>query len=278
MSSAEREIANNLKKIENKLAEEAAVLGEGELVLIEQELRRLQTVQQVSAAVDELRGTEVDLAAAQEELNRQIDAGNISLEQAAEAYKLLQDQALESQTTISAGWQRGLNAIGDQVTDLATSVETAMVNAFNSAEDALVDFVKTGKIDFSAMVDSMLADLTRLIIKLLIVKALEAFSGGGAPGAGSLGGGKADGGDVAPGTIYPVGEEGVELFAPSVPGQIIPNEKIAKAVGEKGGGRGPTPVTVILVSSKEEALAAMASTEGERIIVETNGKISRGAY
>ncbi|KKO03196.1 hypothetical protein LCGC14_0101170, partial [marine sediment metagenome] len=94
-------------------------------------------------------------------------------------YRLLQDQALETQTTISAGWQRGLNEIGHNVSDLATATENTLVNAFNSAEDALVDFVTTGKVDFKSMVDSILADLTRLIFKMTIVKALESSSGGG---------------------------------------------------------------------------------------------------
>ena len=45
-----------------------------------------------------------------------------------------------------------------------------------------------------------------------------------------LGGGRAGGGAVEPGTVYPVGEEGPEFFAPSTSGRIIPSP------GGMGGG------------------------------------------
>lgn len=43
------------------------------------------------------------------------------------------------------------------------------------------------------------------------------------------GGGKAAGGRVFPRTIYPVGERGRELFAPDVPGHIIPHDQVERA-------------------------------------------------
>ena len=280
LSASARQVEIELRKQEINLSKKGIMLTESQRDQLGVELERLQLAQQVSGVLDQVRGSEINLAAAQAELNRQVDAGNVSLQQATEAYRLLQDQALETQTTIAAGWQRGLNEIGTTVTDLATQVETTMVNAFNSAEDALVDFVTTGKVDFRSMVNSILADLTRLIARLLILKAIEGAGGatsGGLLGAAftAFGGKKASGGDVEPGKFYKVGERGTELFAPSVPGQIVSNEKVAQAVSSEGGSDGG--VVIINVSSREETLAAIGSTEGKRIIINIMGEIERAA-
>lgn len=268
------------REIETLVRKKGIALIPAEQEQYRNELQRLQLIKQVSGILDSVRGAEINLAAAQEELSRQVEAGNISLKQSVEAYRLLQNQALETQTTIAAGWQRGLNSIGDTVTDLATATENTLVNAFNSAEDALVSFVTTGKLDFKSMVDSILGDLTRLIFKMMIVKALESSAGGGGimgSLAGAFGAGKAGGGHVTAGTIYPVNENGPgELFKPDVPGQIVPTDKVAKAVGEAAAGGGAN-VTVIVVDSIEKGLAAMRSTEGKRIMVNTTGEITREA-
>ncbi len=277
------QMSASVREIETQFRKKGLSLLPAEQALYRAELERLQLAKQVSGVLDQVRGSEVNLAAAQAELNRQVDAGNVSLQQAAEAYRLLEAQALETQTTITAGWERGLNEISKTITDLATQTETTLVNAFNSAEDALVDFVTTGKVDFRAMVSSMLADLTRLIARMLIVKAIEAGSSGGggsiigalANVAGAYGGKKAGGGDVEEGNLYDVGERGRELFAPSVPGQIISNERIAKAVSPDDGGGGGGGVVIINVSSREEALAAMGSTEGRRVIINVIGDVER---
>jgi len=275
LSNSEREIANNLKKVENKLAEQAAVLGAGELAQIENELRHLQLIMQVSQALDQVRGSEVNLAAAQAELNEQVANGNITLAQAKQAYVLLQNEVNATATTIGAGFSRGLNEIGSTITDFASQTEKTLVNAFNSAEDALVSFVTTGQVDFKSMVDSILGDLTRLVARILLVKAIEGMTG--SPISALFGGGAAGGGPVEPGKFYMTGEKGPELFSPSVPGQIVPNSQIKKAIGpgEGGEGGGEGNVTIINVSSREEALAAIGSSEGERLIVNVMGKTKR---
>jgi len=271
MSAAVREIETQVRK-------KGIALLPAEQEAYRAELQHFQIVKQVSGVLDEVRGAQINLAAAQGELNRLVDEGNISLQQSVEAYALLEAQGLESQTTLSAGWQRGLASIATSVNDLATAAENTLVNAFNSAEDALVDLATTGKIDFKSMVDSMLADLTRLIFKMLIVKAIEASGGGEGPLGGLadiFGAGKAGGGHVTAGKIYPVNENGgTELFQPDVPGQIIPTDQVAQAVSETaqdGGG----DVYIINVSSREEALAALGSTEGKRVIINVMGEKQR---
>ena len=117
--------------------------------------------------------------------------------------------AQEASRSFEDGLTRGLAAIHDEVTNVAGALENTLVNAFRSAEDALVRFVTTGEFDFKAMVNSMLADLTRLLIRQAALSifgagggtpsvfgtgATQAFTGlyGSAPG---YGGGYAFGGD-----------------------------------------------------------------------------------
>ena len=106
------------------------------------------------------------------------------------------------------------------------TVEGLMVkgfeNAFKSAEDALLNFVQTGKLNFKDLVQSMLADLARVRIR-------EFLTGGDDDTGFNLFGKigdlfRADGGAVRGGQPYIVGERGAELFVPNTSGQIITNQ------------------------------------------------------
>lgn len=183
------------------------------------------------------------------------------------------EQDLDQQVNqFSAGVEAGMTKISEIVNGYGSQVETTLVNAFNSAEDALVSFVTTGKVDFKSLVDSMLSDLTRLLSRQALSGLLNALGSGGTAGGGGLfgtlansfGGAKAAGGSAVPGQFYVVGEKGPELFAPDVPGQVIPNSAQVAAKPQSDAAAGG--VLIINVSSKEEALAAMQSADGKRIV------------
>ena len=59
--------------------------------------------------------------------------------------------------------------------DVTKQVENAFVNAFKGMEDALVKFVMTGKLNFSDLARSIIADLTRMLVRAAIVKPLFSF-------------------------------------------------------------------------------------------------------
>jgi TP901 family phage tail tape measure protein len=163
-------------------------------------------------------------------------------------------------STLNANVESGLHKIGETVHNYGTQIETTMVNAFSSAEDALVSFTTTGKINFKGMIDGMLGDLTRLLFRMALNNIF--------PASGSLfGGGKAAGGDVTPGTFYPVGEKGPEIWTPTAPGQVISNDRIAEAVGSRAQQEPVRPiVNVYTVRSEEEVYAAMRTRKGTTII------------
>jgi phage-related minor tail protein len=170
-----------------------------------------------------------------------------------------------------------------------------MANGLHSAEDAFVSFVTTGKLSFSSLATSILADLARIearkAISSIASYALDAFGFGMSNSAveasraaemaritaqastEGLAGHRATGGSVLGGSAYLVGERGPEIFKPAGAGTIIPNHQIG---GAGGGIQINTNITVSdsgTSSSTEgssgtgRALADMISTKVKEVIV-----------
>lgn len=130
---------------------------------------------------------------------------------------------------LSKDWQKGASeALANYATEAANSAklaEQAFGSAFKGLEDALVEFVKTGKLDFKSLADSIIADIARIVIKQQITGPLASvlgglFSGGNfgsgltAAGTSDLTSiiGRASGGPVSAGGLYRVNENGPELL------------------------------------------------------------------
>ena len=60
----------------------------------------------------------------------------------------------------------------------ANEIQNFFESAFGSLEDALVSFVTTGEFDFKKLMNAILADLARLIVRMLIIKPLMSMLGG----------------------------------------------------------------------------------------------------
>ncbi len=156
------------------------------------------------------------------------------------------------------GAKRALMDYANEAVNLARGMENTISNAFRGMEDALTEFVTKGKLDFSSLIDYMIADLMRLFIRSQILGPIANtfggfdiggfFSGlfGGASGSAVQGNagitGRAAGGTVRAGRVYRVGEQGMEFFAPGVDGSIIPREGMA--------GGGAANVTVNIIESQ----------------------------
>jgi tape measure domain-containing protein len=166
--------------------------------------------------LDELQAPQLELAQGQRALNQLLKDGAITAEQYNVKLRQLSIAALQADRTMEGGLKRGLLSIGEEFTNLSTLVESGLVNAFKGAEDALVSFVQTGKLDFKSLTDSILADVARIAVRGAITGPIagllsgtatgtEGASGGGGGGflaslAGSLGGlfGGGGGGEAAP--------------------------------------------------------------------------------
>ena len=68
-----------------------------------------------------------------------------------------------------------LKSFADSAFKFAEQAEQAVVNAFRGMEDALVKFVTTGKLNFADFANAVIADLTRMMVRAMIVKPLFNF-------------------------------------------------------------------------------------------------------
>jgi len=106
------------------------------------------------------------------------------------------EAAQEAAKQAEKDFEQSFDGIYRNATDVAGAVASAWTNAFSSMEDALVNFVTTGKLDFHALTQSILADMTRILIKKAMVGIFGRpsapgvddgltpllFTGGGFPG------------------------------------------------------------------------------------------------
>jgi lambda family phage tail tape measure protein len=139
--------------------------------------------------------------------------------------------ALEASTALEDGFTRAFLKLQQEAQNLA-AVGEQVVNVFaDKMTDALTTFLTTGEFNFKQFATSILDEITKILVRLLIVQAITAAVGGGpaGPAAASLigglggGGGRARGGTVQPDRSYIVGEQGPEIFQPRTTGTIIPN-------------------------------------------------------
>ena len=77
-----------------------------------------------------------------------------------------------------SGLQNGMNQLGRTAGNVGNTINNVFVNAFSSLEQALVQFVQTGKLDFKQLINSILADLARMVVQMLITRPLLGFFGG----------------------------------------------------------------------------------------------------
>jgi lambda family phage tail tape measure protein len=104
-------------------------------------------------------------------------------------------------TAMEADWRNGaiggLNDYAYEASNVAAATRSAFTDAFKGAEDALVTFVTTGKLNFSDLANSIIADLARIAIRQRITGALASSLGSALGGMFAGGGGAPTAGQVA---------------------------------------------------------------------------------
>lgn len=96
---------------------------------------------------------------------------------------------LEMSKSAADGVQRSLLKIAEENSDMATMMEGITTNAFSSMEDSLVEFTKTGKFAFKDFADSIVEDITRMIVKTQITGPLAKMLSDGQGASTGQGGG-----------------------------------------------------------------------------------------
>lgn len=115
----------------------------------------------------------------------------------------------------------------------AGAMSQAFDRAGQSIETALMRAARSGELSFSAMVDAILRDLSRIATERFVTAPLEGLVDQLASSL-PFYGARADGGPVQAGGAYLVGERGPEVFTPFSAGQIGASVPIQVTVNLQG--------------------------------------------
>lgn len=88
-----------------------------------------------------------------------------------------EQQQLISDSTWVGGAKKAWKEWADDATNAGLQAQEVVTNALNNMEDALVDFVKTGKLNFEDFANAVLEDLLRIQIRAIMVQAISGASG-----------------------------------------------------------------------------------------------------
>ena len=191
--AASRELADQLADL-NVYGQSAGhtILGMArslEAAAIGAELTRLHT-EELNEELIKLQDQFRELSAdPMDELNKVVAAGTQLLAEGKIGWDDYMASIMEAQRqadsfsrSFDAGARRAIQGLAEEYTNGGAQIEGVLVNAFRSAEDALVSFVQTGKFNFSDMIDSIIADLARLAIQRAILEPLTNLFGFAIPG------------------------------------------------------------------------------------------------
>jgi len=129
-------------------------------------------------ALDQITGSAVELTERQATLNKVLAENPKYADGARMALNELEIQYLSLDKSFGSGAKQGFLQIENGLLDIASTSRGVVVDAFNGATDALVNFAKTGKLEISDLVTSILSDLAKLAIQQSITGPLfKALSG-----------------------------------------------------------------------------------------------------
>ena len=97
--------------------------------------------------------------------------------------------AADGAEAAKTGWAAAVATLADyaaKARDIGGDIGRTLVGAFQSAENAVAEFVKTGKLDFRSLVTSMIADLAKLAARRFILGPIANALSGALGGAGGL--------------------------------------------------------------------------------------------
>jgi hypothetical protein len=147
---------------------------------------------------ESLRTESETYAAEVAELNRLLQAGAVDQETHARAMEQTRERMLRASREWSDGIERALKDYAADATDAAAAAEQVTSRAFGGMEDALVAFTLTGRAEFRAMAEAIIADIARIATRMAVGGLIQAGIGvatgliGGGSGAFPAGGGTAD--------------------------------------------------------------------------------------
>ncbi|MCA3451485.1 MAG: phage tail tape measure protein [Rhodobacter sp.] len=130
-----------------------------------------------------------DAASSADALNTELGDTAAAAGSAGAAAREAGAEAAEGADQAATGWGAVTAALADYATkarNIGSDIGSTLVGAFTSAENAVGEFVKTGKLDFRDLVTSMIADLAKLAARTFILGPIANALSGALGGAGGL--------------------------------------------------------------------------------------------
>ena len=199
-----------------------------------------------------------------------VDLETLSIER----QKALKDATDATSTSFSQAFSEKIDAYRKNVEDFGGQVADTVTGAFQGMEDALVDFVTTGKANFADLARSIIADITRIAIRQAIIKPLVGalFPDPKANALGNVYSANgivpfAKGGIVNAPTYFPFAK-GVGLMGEAGPEAIMPLKRGPGGrlgVEASGGGVGNITVNVDASGTKTQGDQPNANRLGEAL-------------
>jgi lambda family phage tail tape measure protein len=130
-----------------------------------------------------------DATAAAERFEAALGDAGLAATRAGTAAKAAAGAAKPDTEAAVTGWQAATAALSDyadKARDVGKDIGQALVNAFQSAENAVGEFVKTGKLNFRDLVTSLIVDLAKLAARKFILGPIANALSGALGGAGGI--------------------------------------------------------------------------------------------
>lgn len=173
----------NLKRLASEIdsgQQQVAIrdLGDNYKEQIEARQFELTLIGQTSEAVDQLRfNHQLELETAK--LRKGMTQENIALlEQMIDKIKRLKEEQAKQAELLKgdpvAGFRDGFQKFQNTAEDVMGNVSQITLNAFNGMSDAVTDFILTGKGDFRGFAQSVIKDITSMIVKMMIFASIKA--------------------------------------------------------------------------------------------------------
>ena len=128
-----------------------------------------------------LTGKDLEDIGKEDQLTKLLDSlkeGNGDINTMTSSVENLTGSVKEMNNQWKEGAQEGLTQYREGMKDIATRVADMVVRSFKRMEDALVDYVMTGKLNFRDLANSIIRDMIRIQIQESITKPLSNWVGG----------------------------------------------------------------------------------------------------
>lgn len=162
--------------------------------------------------------------------------------------------------------QEYLKEWADSMLDWGANVSNGFISMFGHAEDAIIDFAKTGKFSFSDFAESVIEDISRIIIRAMIAKAVMAAIG------------FADGGEAASTSSFKFPSDALGIKTPIEVGTLDP---VSKATGGliRGAGTGTSDSIPARLSNGEFVVNAKSTARYRPMLEAMNAnRFAGGGY